>query len=414
MQRFLSIPASVFVNRRGGTDQPRFLTYLVTFACNARCVMCDSWKKPTAGELSADELRLLLKKLPRMDAVRMSGGEPFVRRDFPELARVVSEELTPAVLHVTTNGFLTERIVAFVRERDTKIPLRILLSVDGYGAKHNEVRGQEHAWSRTQATLDALLPLRESRNFTLDVNQTLVDREGMEHYRRLRDELSPRGVRVQVVFAYGESATYAVDDELELEPKLGQYETFGDFSRQELSAFFHELLADVAGYPLPERWAKTYYLRGLSSRLLAGEAGLNPPCVALSSHLRLYPDGTVPTCQMSSKRAGDLKTETLAGMRASERFQAQRSWVKNCAGCWAECEILPSAFYTADLFRVLGPGKISSPSKRSDPRAKEGRAHANPAEANPAEANPAEGNPAEPSSGGKIAPEKSARHLPLL
>lgn len=360
MQRLLSLPASLFLNRRGGTDRPRFLTYLVTFSCNARCVMCDSWKKPTAGDLTADELRQVLQKLPRMDAVRMSGGEPFVRKDFPELARVVIETLSPTVLHVTTNGFLTERIVDFVEERDPTVPLRILLSVDGYGEKHNEVRGQKHAWSRVQGTLDALLPLRESRNFSLDVNQTIVDREGMQHYRQLQGELSPRGVRVQVVFAYGESATYSIEDELEIEPERGKYDTFGDFSREELVDFFRELQRDVDGYPAPERLAKTYYLRGLSSRLLAGKAALNPPCVALSSHLRLYPDGTVPTCQMSSKRAGDLRTQTLDELRASERFQKQRSWVQNCSGCWAECEILPSAFYTGDLLRALWPAGAAS------------------------------------------------------
>lgn len=337
---------------------PRFLTYLVTFACNARCVMCDSWKKPTDGELDASALRQVLRKLPRMDAVRMSGGEPFIRRDFPELARAVTEELSPAVLHITTNGFLSDRIVTFVKERDLRVPLRILLSVDGYGEKHNQVRGQKHAWSRIEATLDALLPLRESRRFSLDVNQTIVDREGMEHYRKLRDELSPRGVRVQVVFAYGESATYAIEDELELSPERGRYQTFGDFSRAELHDFFLELERDIRGFPPRERWAKMYYLRGLSSRLLDGSASLNPACIALASHLRLYPDGTVPTCQMSSRRAGDLKTQTLEEMRASDRFQKQRSWVQNCAGCWAECEILPSAFYTGDLFRALWPGGL--------------------------------------------------------
>lgn len=353
MERVLSLPGSLLTNRSGGTDHPRFLTYLVSFACNARCIMCDSWRKPRQGELSVAEFRAIARRLPSMDVVRLSGGEPFVRSDFADLARAVVDELSPRVLHVTTNGFLTERIVRFVRERERSLPLRILLSVDGYGEKHDQVRGRDYAWSRVQQTLDALLPLVEPGSFELDVNQTIVDAEGMEHYRRLRDELSPRGVRVQVVFAYDESATYSLIDELELRPELGRYDTFGAFETTELVRFFEELQRDIDGYPPLERLAKSYYLKGLAQRLLASNPHPNPACVALSSHLRLYPDGTVPTCQMNSKRAGDLRNTSLEEMRASPRYREQRRWVQECAGCWAECEVLPSAFYTGDVLRAL-------------------------------------------------------------
>ena len=43
-------------NRRRHPGQPRFLTYIVTFTCNARCIMCDSWKKPSPNDLSLEEI----------------------------------------------------------------------------------------------------------------------------------------------------------------------------------------------------------------------------------------------------------------------------------------------------------------------------------------------------------------------
>ena len=96
---------------RGEATLPRMLTYTVTFTCNARCMMCDSWRKDSAGDLGLEEIERIFDQLPQMDIVRLTGGEPFVRRDLTEIAAAVTEKLTPALLHVTTNGFLTDRIV---------------------------------------------------------------------------------------------------------------------------------------------------------------------------------------------------------------------------------------------------------------------------------------------------------------
>ena len=79
MKRYLSFPRSVLRARLRRTDQPRLLTYIVTFTCNARCVMCDSWQKPS-HDLSIEEIEGIFRQLPQLDAVRLSGGEPFVRK----------------------------------------------------------------------------------------------------------------------------------------------------------------------------------------------------------------------------------------------------------------------------------------------------------------------------------------------
>ena len=89
---------------------PRMLTYTVTFRCNARCIMCDSWKMSGEGDLSLEEIQRLLQQLPTMDVVRLTGGEPFVRTDLPEIVALVQKHIQPLWLHITSNGFLTDRI----------------------------------------------------------------------------------------------------------------------------------------------------------------------------------------------------------------------------------------------------------------------------------------------------------------
>lgn len=350
LARLLSLPLTVARNRQDAVGLPRFLTYIVTFACNARCVMCDSWRKSSPDELTLDEIERIFRQLPPLDVVRLTGGEPFVRSDLPEIARLAAELLQPLALHVTTNGFLTQRIVDFCERRRREAPLHLLISIDGLEAKHNQIRGRDAAWQTATATLQALAPRQRELNLRLAVNQTIVDAEGAGQYRRLHAMLLPLGVRHNVVLAYDVSATYSTAAELDAAPtQAGQFTTFGRFSEGELRALLDAVETDARELPLMERAAKRYYLRGIRNRLLKGAAEPNPPCVALNTHLRLYPNGDVPTCQFNSKRVGNLRSQTFAEVWNGAATHRQRDWVRRCPGCWAECEILPNAIYTGDL-----------------------------------------------------------------
>lgn len=343
---------TVVEQRRRTASPPRFLTYTVTYGCNARCMMCDSWKLPTKGDLTAAEVAKIFDQLPPMDGVRLTGGEPFVRADFAEIARLAQQKLRPLVLHVTTNGFLTDRIVRFCEERQRNIPLELLVSIDGVGEKHNNIRGNRLAFASAMKTLDSLAPRRKELNLRLAVNQTIVDPEGIQHYRLLREVLAGLGVRHQMVLAYDVSATYSLERGIDVAPtSAGQFSTFGTFT----VAHFEELLSEVEGdlgkLPFLERLAKRYYVSGLRNRLLAHRAEPNPPCAALTSHLRIFPNGDVPTCQFNGKTVGNLRKERFVDIWRSHLVEDQRRWVRNCAGCWAECEVLPNAIYSLDLLK---------------------------------------------------------------
>jgi len=81
------------------------LAYAVTFGCNARCIMCDSWKMPVEGDLKLSEIKRIFAQLPIMDVVRLTVGEPLMKLDFTQIADAVVDQLRPLVLHVITNGF---------------------------------------------------------------------------------------------------------------------------------------------------------------------------------------------------------------------------------------------------------------------------------------------------------------------
>lgn len=334
----------------GRAVRPRFLTYVVTFACNARCVMCGSWKRGREGELSTEEIDRVLSGLPPMDVVRLTGGEPFLRPDLTEIAALVERHLSPALIHVTTNGLRPDAVVEFCERRPRTTPLELLVSIDGIGAKHDAVRGREGAFARALETVRLLAPRQDELAVHLAVNQTVVDDEGLRQYRLLREVLAGLGVRNAVVVANDQTATYGEAGEVDVAPtEAATLQTFGPLAREALRDLLDEVTADLAGYPFAERVAKGYYTRGARRRLLDGKADPSPPCAALGAHLRLYPDGTVPTCHLNSTRVGDLRRQTFSDLWSGVRCEKQRRWVRACPGCWAECEVLPSALYSGAL-----------------------------------------------------------------
>ena len=353
---------------RGEATLPRMLTYTVTFTCNARCMMCDSWRKGSEGDLTLAEIERIFDQLPQMDIVRLTGGEPFVRRDLTEIARAVTERLTPALLHVTTNGFLTDRIVDFCERRPKDVPLNLLVSIDGVGEKHDAIRGHAGAFRTAMRTLEALAPRREELRLSLAVNQTILDPAGAAQYRELHEILAPLGIKNQVVVAYKESATYSQVHETNVAPSYpGQFETFGTFTREELQGLFDAIEADLASYSIADRAAKRYYLDGIRNRLLGGGASPNPACVALHAHMRMFPNGDVPVCQFNTERLGNLRTQPFDQVWFGKPAEAGRAWVRACPGCWAECEVLPSAFYSGDILRHTLATPISLARARRNP-----------------------------------------------
>ena len=93
----------------------RDLRVSVTDRCNFRCQYCMPaegmpWLE-RAEVLSFEEIERVVRLLVEMgvDEVRLTGGEPLVRRDFPVLARMLAAIDGVDDLSLTTNGYLLER-----------------------------------------------------------------------------------------------------------------------------------------------------------------------------------------------------------------------------------------------------------------------------------------------------------------
>src|SRR5919199_6110088 len=166
---YTNIAKSVINNKLGRVELPSMVTYIVTWRCNLRCFMCDVWKKTDHDDMSPDEARAIFKQMPKLDTLRLTGGEPFLRRDFQVLVQKLLEVTDPTVIHITTAGVMYERIVEFVKAVGSP-KLHLKMSIDAVGDRHDEIRGYRGLYNKSLRTLQTLAELRDKYSFYLGVN----------------------------------------------------------------------------------------------------------------------------------------------------------------------------------------------------------------------------------------------------
>lgn len=351
---YFNIAKSVVNNRLHRVSYPSFCTFLVTWRCNAKCKMCEIWRKSNQEEMTLKQIEVLFSQLKRLDGIRISGGEPFLRSDLTCLVNIIQHKVNPSVVHITTNGLLTERIVEFVKSIDKPDRIHFKISIDAVGEKHDDIRGVRGAYKKAMDTLFALSQMRANYGFYLGIDQTIVESD-TESILALRAVCNDMDIDLYQVIAYGETALYKEGDGLCLLPtKSTEITTFGEFSREELKRVLAlmEESADRIG-DFTERLIKRYYLRGLGNRLLWGRAKPNPMCVALNNHLRILPNGDVPICLYDSTIVGNLTEINFKELWFGNQIEKYRERVSGCAGCWAGCEVIPNAIYSGDIIRAL-------------------------------------------------------------
>jgi MoaA/NifB/PqqE/SkfB family radical SAM enzyme len=356
LKALAALALAIVKNRRGEVPLPASCTYLVTYRCNARCTMCDSWRMKPGSELSVAEVARVFAELGRLDVVRLSGGEPFLRPDLLELAEAIARVSRPRVLHITTNGSLPDRVASFAQRFTAPRRLAFMVSVDGHRKEHDANRGDRVTYETVLETVRRLVDVRRRRGIDVSVNHTVISQQSLEDGERVRADFSTLGVDVQSVLAYADSAMYG----LKLRGKRAEhliaetgYPLHPNLAGADVIGFVEWELRRVAaiGHPL-RRIAKRYYLEGLLSRLRRESPPTpRPRCVALRSHLRLLPDGRMPVCQFNTQIVADLRSQSLREANLRPELRDSRAWVDACPGCWAECEVMPSAIYTGDLLR---------------------------------------------------------------
>ena len=287
---------------------------IVTYRCPMRCKMCNIWNNPT--KVSEEFNPELLEKLPQVNSVNITGGEPFVREDIEEIVKVLRKKTKRIVF--STSGFFSDRIIALAR----KYPdLGFRISIEGLSCKNDELRGREGGFDKGLRTL---LELRRMgvKDIGFGITVSNNNSEDMLHLYELN-----RNLKMQFATASFHNSFYF--------HKYDNKVTNVD----EVCANFDELIQRLMKENSPKSWFRAFFNLGLINYIKGGRRML--PCEAGSENFFVDPYGNVLPCNGMEE---DCWFDTMGNLHDvsdfmeiwnSEKAQQVREKVANCPkSCW--------------------------------------------------------------------------------
>jgi glycosyltransferase involved in cell wall biosynthesis/organic radical activating enzyme len=145
------------------------LFYFVTSQCNARCAFCFNlenvvnWSKRKPTELTLDEVEKLARRLGRLPYLTLSGGEPFARRDLPQVIHAFYQYAHTQWVTIPSNGALTKHVINGAREMMATCPKLILtlqFSLDSLFEDHDASRKIAGGFQDLTRTIQQVSQLR--------------------------------------------------------------------------------------------------------------------------------------------------------------------------------------------------------------------------------------------------------------
>lgn len=136
-----------------------YLRLSITDVCNFRCTYClpDGYRPNGVANksfLTLDEIRRVTRAFAALgtEKVRLTGGEPSLRRDFTDIIRTVADNQAIRQVAVTTNGYRMARDVHEWREAGLT---HINVSVDSLDARQFHAITGEDKFNQVMEGIDA-------------------------------------------------------------------------------------------------------------------------------------------------------------------------------------------------------------------------------------------------------------------
>jgi MoaA/NifB/PqqE/SkfB family radical SAM enzyme len=319
------------IAHRFGALPAREWLFPVTYHCNARCVMCNIWQSQRSTELSLDQWNSILddRLFAGIESVSLTGGEPTMRQDLPELTGLLLARL-PSLRRVTitTNALQPKRVVQHCQQllklcRSHGASFFVGLSLDGIGTVHDEMRNVPHAFAQVESTVEQLNAL-QPHGLRMGINCTLTSRNLHDAYN-VQQWATERGLPVNYIIASFADSFYAnVDSRDDL--------AFGTEHRKQLARFLQTLAADRSVGNLPA------YFYNDALRMIDTGAARSTPCVFQKDGFILDARGDMQYC-MYSQVLGNVTETSAAEIYYASRNLAHRQSIidTKCRNCTITC-----------------------------------------------------------------------------
>jgi len=310
-----------------------------------KCDHCFYWRNLNSRtDLTKEEIFELSRSLGRVENLNLSGGEPFLRKEFSEICRQFIQHNHARQIYVPTNGYYTDKIVKQVTQtlEDPDLELFVVeLSLDGTPEYHDAFRGAPGSFARAMQTYDALAEIQR-RDPRLRIHSiATATNQNMHEIRQLTTYLFERCPKMDhhnLAIIRGDRKNQSL-----LAPPISEYQALYEYIRRLWS---ERETGRYGGSVEPMlQWAKVQTVVQDTQVV---------PCRAGRISAVVYANGDVGVCELH-KPLGNLREKPFWEIWDSPEAHALRASIarKDCH-CTTEVFLWPSiVFQPQHLARAL-------------------------------------------------------------
>lgn len=308
----------------------------VTNHCNFRCKHCFIDFSPKR-DMPLEKYQQLSKEMGKVFWLDIAGGEPFLRKDLPEICSAFDAE----VMTIPTNAFLTDRVVGMAEEITKRISgeLTVAISVDGLQSTHDRIR-EPGSWDKVWTTFEKL---RQIKGLRIKIN-TVICRENFSELLPLMEHVyTQRPDFHSVILLRGNP----------MDPSFG-LPPLEDLRAAQNKIF--EILGryDYGQTSLISRVLRNYhrYLWNISLETIQTNRQVIP-CLAGKAHAVIMGNGDVSSCELLPA-VGNLNQTSWKEIWDGQAMQSQREGIKKKqCHCTHNCAMLDSILFRPQSYPQL-------------------------------------------------------------
>ena len=280
---------------------PILLNILITSVCDMRCVHC--FFTDELDDKERKRLQMTTRNVERISetlganlgVLIVAGGEPFTRKDLPEIAHAFHKNNKLESIYLMSNGQIQQRIIPDVTrilQENPALNVTVALGIDGLKEDHESIRQKPGSWDIAISTARKLQEIKkeyprldiQTCTCFMNSNQDRI----FEWYDFLKFDLKPDKVNINYIRPPSARPKELLIDKARYDTLVrritedsrhaaikNNYSGDAGFFKAAIDVYMHQLIAKTAleGRPQLQCWA--------------GSAGAV-----------IYDEGTVSSCEI--------------------------------------------------------------------------------------------------------------------
>jgi MoaA/NifB/PqqE/SkfB family radical SAM enzyme len=285
---------------------PILLNILVTSVCDMRCTHCffteeldDRPRKKL--QMKTGEIEKIAETLGgNLGVLILAGGEPFTRKDLPEVVNSFYRHNKLESVYLMSNGQIHPRIfpdVTRILQENPKLNVTVALGIDGLKDQHEKIRQKEGSWDKAIHTARTLKEMKkefpnldvQTCTCVMNSNQDTI----FDWYDFLKYDLKPDKININYIRPPSK-------DPNEL-----------NFDHERYSKLSQMILDDVKNSAIKNNYggsagffkaAIDIYMHGLITKTKEEQAP-QMKCYAGTAGAVIYDEGTLSSCENKTEVA---------------------------------------------------------------------------------------------------------------